>query len=320
MEITTLNKHDFKKYLLDNLADSKQEELIFWKKGIPLPIDLIYRIFDERGELIKLYLDHISAFNLFYFIEGKNGFDGAFEIDKLPSSTLSNFSTKLINLYRSYYFESNISRLTAALAERLFLLDYNFTEDDFYNALCHEGRKYKRFYLPSPVRDLINRQNPDVLRHIGVSNGDMFGNIVADELGVYRSGFSDAFSAIFNRLLDFILEQKSKNKAVLAASSRIKVAQFQDNHDTSYNVHFANIHDGSLWEPKYSNAKTNCVLNNRHPYFELIANKTGLQVLEDIAIHSALIESETLRDSASQVLESYRQELSRKLRIIAEKI
>ena len=40
----------------------------------------------------------------------------------------------------------------------------------------------------------------------------MFGNIISDTLGVYRSGFSDAFAAIFNKLLDFLLEQNNGKK------------------------------------------------------------------------------------------------------------
>ena len=72
MEKITLNKQDFKKHLLANLPDSRQEELIFWKKKIPLPIDLIYKIFDKRGELIKIYLDHISSFCCVWFTLLKN--------------------------------------------------------------------------------------------------------------------------------------------------------------------------------------------------------------------------------------------------------
>ena len=75
METQTLNKHDFKKYLLEKLPDSRQEELIFWKKGIPLPIDLVYKIFDQRGELLKIYLDHLSAVSLYSYstkIESSN--------------------------------------------------------------------------------------------------------------------------------------------------------------------------------------------------------------------------------------------------------
>ena len=61
-------------------------------------------------------------------------------------------------------------------------------------------------------------------------------------------------------------------------------------------------------------------MNNKHPYYELINNKTGIEVLVDIVSQSALIESETIRDTTSKILETYRQDISRKLRLIAEKI
>ena len=85
METQTLNKHDFKKYLLEKLTDSRQEELIFWKKGIPLPIDLVYRIFDQRGELLKIYLDHLSTVSLYSYSAKIESSDYELEINNLPS-------------------------------------------------------------------------------------------------------------------------------------------------------------------------------------------------------------------------------------------
>jgi hypothetical protein len=320
METQTLNKHDFKKYLLVKLPDSRQEELIFWKKGIPLPIDLVYRIFDQRGELLKTYLDHLSAVSLYSYSAKIESSHYELEINNLPSSENKKLKIKLKDQFHKYYLKSKISDLTNILAERLFVVEYNFTEDNYFAAICHEGRKYKRLYLPLKIKESLKTYDSELLKIIGVSNGDMFGNIVADELGVYRSGFSDAFAAIFNKLLDFILERTNEKKISASTASKVKILQVQEPEDPYLKYNSGKIDDGSLWEPKYTDAKSSFILNSKHPYYELINNKTGIEVLLDIASQSALIESETIRDTTSKILETYRQDISRKLRLIAEKI
>ncbi len=149
----------------------------------------------------------------------------------------------------------------------------------------------------------------------------MFGNVVADSLGVYRSGFSDAFAAIFNKLLDFILEKSGGKQINYSTASKIKISHANEPEpETGYaNYKTGKIGDGSLWEPKYIEANSSFVLNNKHPYFEFINNKSGLEVLIDITSQSALIENETLKDSTSKILENFRQDLSRRLRLISEK-
>lgn len=318
MEKITLNKQDFKKYLLAKLPDSRQEELIFWKKKIPLPIDLIYKIFDQRGDLIKIYLDHISTFCLFAYASVMDHPNSILEITNLPSSSNNSNSEKLTEQYLNYYENSKISTLTQNLANRLFIVEYKFSEFDYLKSVCHEGRKYKRLYLPAEIKECLRSYNSTLIQHIGVSNGDMFGNIVADELGVYRSGFSDAFSAIFNKLLDFIFEYSDDNQISISTASKIRITQVNEPLPKYDIINKGTVVDGSLWEPKYVNAKPSFVLNEKHPYLEFLNNKTGHEVLVDFASQSALIESETIKDSTRKALEIYRQDLSRMLRLISE--
>jgi hypothetical protein len=318
MEKITLNKQDFKKYLLANLPDSRQEELIFWKKKIPLPIDLIYKIFDKRGALIKIYLDHISSFCLYSYASVIDNPNSVPELSNLPnSSNNSNFDI-LSTQYNNHYLNSKISDLTANLASRLFIVEYKFSEADYLKALCHEGRKYKRLYLPSEIKKCLKSYDSELIEHIGVSNGDMFGNIVADELGVYRSGFSDAFSAIFNKLLDFIFQYSDDNQISISTASQIKISQLNEPLPSYVIINKGLVVDGSLWEPKYVDAKPSYILNEKHPYLEFLNNKTGLEVLIDFASQSALIEGETIKDSTRKALEIYRQDISRLLRLISE--
>ncbi len=320
MEVKTLNKHDFKKYLLEKLPDSKQEELIFWKKGIPLPIDLVYKLFEQRGELLKIYLDHISAVLLYSYSSKIDSSNQELEINSLPSSYNKNHKQKLEDHYHSYYLKSKISNITNVLADRLFVVEYNFSCDNYFKAICHDGRKYKRLYLPLIIKERIKAYDSELLKIVGVSNSDMFGNIVADELGVYRSGFSDAFAAIFNKLLDFILERTSEKQISTSTASKIRISQVNETEVPFLKIATGKIDDGSLWEPKYIDAKSSFILNSRHPYYELINNKTGIEVLVDIVSQSASIESETIRDTTNKILETYRQDLSRRLRLIVENI
>jgi hypothetical protein len=319
MESITLNKHDFKKYLLEKLPDSKQEELIFWKKNIPLPIDLVYRIFDEKGELLKKYLDHISAVLLHSYSARNESFNYKIETSNLPS--LENIKYKKIyeEQYNRCYLKSNISNVTNILSEKLLVDKYNFTFENYFGAICHEGRKYKRLYLPNNIKGIIRNFDAGIIEIIGISNGDMFGNIISDTLGVYRSGFSDAFAAIFNKLLDFLLEQNNGKKIYTSTASYIKISQVQEPENIYIKYNSSKIADGSLWEPKYMDAKSTFILNTKHPYYELINFKTSIEVLVDIVSISALIESETVRDATSKILETNRQEISRRLRLIAEK-
>ncbi len=318
METHTLNKHDFKKYLLEQLPDSRQEELIFWKKSIPLPVDLIYKIFDSRGELFRIYLDHISAITLFFFVAETEKTDYVQLINNLPNSGTELLSDRFKDQFERYYFKSNISALTASLAEKLFVVEYKFCHEDYITALSHEGRKYRRMYVPYRIKEVLREYDPGLLNYIGVSNGDMFGNIVADHLGVYRSGFSDAFAAIFNKLLDFIVAQTYDHQVDISAASRIKISQIAESPQEYIKPEIGTIADGSLWEPRYRDAKSTFILNKKHPYLELIDKKSGIEVLADLAGQSALIENETLQDSKAKTLENFRQEISRKLRLISE--
>lgn len=319
METHTLNKHDFKKYLLEQLPDSRQEELIFWKKAIPLPVDLVYKIFDSRGELFKIYLDHISAVTLYFFAAETEKTDYVQQINNLPNSGTELLSDRLNDQFEKYYFDSDISALTTTLAEKLFVVEYKFSVEDYIHALSHEGRKYRRLYVPQKIKESLREYHPAMLNYIGVSNGDMFGNIVADHLGVYRSGFSDAFAAIFNKLLDFVVAKTYEHKVDISAASGIRISQVTEPPQQYLKPETGTVADGSLWEPRYRDAKSTFILNERHPYLELIDKKSGIEVLADLAGQSALIENETLQDSKAKILENFRQEISRKLRLIAEK-
>jgi hypothetical protein len=318
MDEQTLSKLDFKKYLLSKLPDSRQDELIFWKRGIPLPIDLIYRIFDDRGKLLKIYLDHIASASLYSYSIRKDSTTSFLEFTLLPNIQSRNHVEVIKYQYQTFYIESNISSLITGLADNMCLLNYSFSVEDYLNSLSHEGRKYSRLYLPSAIRKKVNDFKIDLQDYVGLSNNDMFGNIVADELGVYRSGFSDAFAAIFNKLLDFILENTLTLRNFITVASDVVVSQVQEPKTEYITYSTGKVSDGGLWMPQYVDAKSTFLLNSKHPYFELVRNKSGLEVLVDIVNQFAVIEGEAVKETTVKVLETFRQEVSRKLRMIAE--
>ena len=65
----------------------------------------------------------------------------------------------------------------------------------------------EKLAVAQKIKDYVSETAPKLNSNIGISNGDMFGNVIADELKIYRSGFSDAFAGIFKEYLEFKFER-----------------------------------------------------------------------------------------------------------------
>jgi hypothetical protein len=313
-------KYDFKKYLLDNLNDAHQEELIFWKKSIPLPIDLLYKIFDESNALIGNYCGHIISLAIMECYYNSNRMDLNL-LNELPSSNVcKNYNVS--SIFDIHYRNSKITSLINLLKSTFNFRDLSLSEQDFANFICHDGRKYRRLYVPRELKNSIIKIVPNISDAISVSNGDMFGNIVADYLEIYRSGFSDAFAAIFNKLIDFQLTFNSDSKESYSNHHKIKVSQLSDlnlnNEYTSFKLE--KISDGALWEPAYVNAKIIMRVNVNHPYWNLVNSNTlsPTSIFQDILSQLNTLEIESVKDSQRKILENIRYEISRALRVEAE--
>ena len=319
MERYSLNKYDFKNFLLAELPDSRQIDLIFWKKNIPIPVDIVYGIFERRGDLLKKYIDHIGAAYIYSFILKSQKLPWKTEIEKQPTEKNREAITKLSAEIRLNLGSSRVSNMLREVADTLLLNNYDVTEQNLVNALCHEGRKYKRLYIPKTIREIVNKYDSELLDCIGKSNGDMFSNVVADELKIYRMGFADAFSGIFNKLIDFILDFSLTGKKIYANASEIKLSVADSTkHETQ--PEYGSVLDGSVWEPRYVNSASSVVINENHPYCAYIKQigKPAEEVLIAIAQIMAEIEFSTVHDRDRNVLEVFRQEISRKLRIHTE--
>lgn len=320
MPTYTLDKYDFKKFLLAELPDTRQEELIFWKKTIPMPVDLIYGIFEKRGELLSLYLNHIGAACLFAWACEKEGLNWVAELEAQPTKDNKSRLPELQRLLQKHVQASGVLPMLQRLAEQLGLQQYDPAPTGLADALCHEGRKYKRLYLPPSMRQVVQESFPQVLNHIARSNWDMFSNVVADSLHVYRMGFADAFSGIFNKLLDFIIRYSTPGRTSGGSASGISIRQQDSSTVAEPRSQYGLVNDGSIWEPRYVNAATTLVLNERHPFWEKV-RRTGKDA-ESIMIKLLAVlaeqENETVRDSDRRVIEVMRQDISRRLRIQME--
>lgn len=313
------NRYDFKRFLLDTLHDAKQDELIFWKKSIPLPIDLVYKIFDESDSLIDLYSNHIISLTII------SQFVHVSKLDTVKLSSLPNPDVETywdLGLAYNTYAESKDTLKVQNLLKSWFKRDMHSTSEAcFRECLAHNGRKYKRLMVPKKLKQELYIIIPSMNQILGVSNGDMFGNIVADYLGIYRSGFSDAFAAIFNKLLEFYEINKTVIPESYSHHNKIKISQAkEDANNTDTNITVDRVSDGSLWEPKYRNSKVTTVVNESHPYYRSlnVSDSKALNVMAEFMNLLSDLEYNSVSNSEQRVFEKVRVEISRALRVKVE--
>lgn len=316
----TLEKYDFRNYLLETLRDTRQDELIFWKKTIPMPVDLIYKIFEKRGLLLKKYIDHIGAACIFGYAMKHEGKNWREELANQPTEKNIRNALQLAQIIKKYMATSKIMDMLKELANALLLNDYFSDEVTLTESLCHEGRKYKRLYIPEQLELIVRRYFEDVMECIAISNNDMFSNVVADELKIYRMGFADAFSGIFNKLIDFILDNSTGIKKSYSSASAYTVVDEEPDTVEDEPVVYGKIKDGSIWEPIYRNSSTSCIVNINHPYYDWVKSRgpEAEEVFISMITEMARLENEIINNQDRNVIERYRQDISRSLRLRTE--
>jgi len=315
-----LDKYEFKKYLLDELPDTRQEELIFWKRNIPMPVDLIYNIFDKRGTLFSTYLNHIGAAYLFAWIGQTEDKDWSTSFSVQPTKENIGHKASLLEQFTHYFDQAGTGEMLAGFSELFLLENYHADPAALVEAICHEGRKYKRLYLPAPVRQKLQETFPELLQFMALSNWDMFSNVIADELKIYRMGFADAFNGIFIKLIEFVLRFSGTTQKKYVSATGYDLRQAKVSHLAESEITYGNVSDGSIWEPAYASGRTYAILNKLHPYCNEV-QKNGDQAessLSELLNVMAEKENEILRDRDKKVIENFRQDVSRELRIRAE--
>lgn len=314
-----MDQYEFKKYLLSELPDSRQEELIFWKKRIPMPVDMVYKMYNERAALFGQYIDHLLAGYIIARSASKNSTTWQKEFELQPTSKNKSREENLRSVYREWISDSGLRELARTTSELLMIPEYSFTEDRFIHAILHEGRKYKRLYIHNEFRKIYQQVFPELLELIATSNGDMFSNIVADILGVYRMGFADAFSVMFNKLIDYTVNKSLEGVKDYSRESGIRLTIPASLPDAQNALH-ERVTDGSFWEPIYKNSRTSVRVNSSHPFYSRIQNSgmPAQSLVDEFVLALATIENDALKESERKTLEIFRQETSRKLRLLIE--
>lgn len=314
-----MDQYEFKKYLLSELPDSRQEELIFWKKRIPMPVDMVYKMYNERAALFSQYIDHLLAGYIIARSVSGNSTTWQEEFELQPTSKNKSREENLRAVYRERISDSGLRELARRTSELLMIPEHSFTEDRFIHAIMHEGRKYKRLYIHNEFRKIYQQVFPELLDLIATSNGDMFSNVVADILGVYRMGFADAFSVMFNKLIDYTVNKSLEGVKDYSRESGIRLtipASLPGSPDAIHEP----VTDGSFWEPVYKNSRKSVRVNSSHPFYSRIQNSgmSAQSLVDEFLLALATIENEALKESERRTLEIFRQETSRKLRLLIE--
>jgi hypothetical protein len=84
---------------------------------------------------------------------------------------------------------------------------------------------------------------------------------------------------------------------------------------------YGSVSDGSVWEPAYTLGKTSAVMNKLHPFCDQL-QKSGADaenIVSRLLNVMAEKENDIIRDRDKKVIEIFRQDVSRELRIRAEK-
>lgn len=294
---------DFKRYLHDRNKAYRVDGLIFWQNRIPLPIDLFNQIFDESDQIVTDYIYQLAASTLVF--SKATAFDEKLKhpVSDLPTDKLKEHYAELSSWVTAELPDScRIVRMVYEAAEILGVPEFEFSRDRVTAALLHQGKKYARLFLPTSVRELVERFAG--CNAIGQDNTDMFGNIIADRYNIYRSGFSDALAIIFNALLDFRLLFSGKG-------NRLQKISVITSIPTDLDIRFAATTDGSLWEPGYED--DHCVtINNKHPLIRKMSQEQSA-ALAELLFFLAQFENSQFSDQNKKFIENMRQALSREL-------
>ncbi len=235
---------DFVNYCSNNNSSFRPDGEIYWCQTKPIPSILVKRLFFSAEIYLKDYVYHLlSATALaLHDLQTTDGKLFAFFPD--PSARLR-YQNILENIWHDCQsipqfknFEKNVSKLCG-------LGEFELPLQDFLNCLNHKGKKYDRLYYPDVIKKNIDQEFPKVTRFLIGSNGDMFGNIIVDKLNVYRSGFSDAFSILFNEFLNFKFELFPYMNPQNASQGQTEVLTIPS-IGTIKPVEYTN---GNFWEP-----------------------------------------------------------------------
>ena len=191
----------------------------------------------------------------------------------------------------------------------IFLSGINYqglTKDLFIESITHGGKKYDRLYYPDSIKKIISENFPRVQDVLSRNPKDFFGNILCDEKNIYRNGFNDALSYIFNKYFDFkfdILPNHNPTSSLHGQDKSIDVVN-------KGSLIFTKSLRGNLWEPElYHNGKVNTKIDENHVFNELADDKK----YEILLLALAKQELDIFDPNVKEIFENYRLRVSKEI-------
>ena len=153
--------------------------------------------------------------------------------------------------------------------------------------------------MTDSIRLELQKYFPKVTELIKRENGDFFGNVIADELNIYRAGFGDALSALFKCFLDF----KFDNFPTLDPREALR-GQVEDvTVGTKGRLRYVDYAEGNLWDPCLQNqGGIGAQVDRNHPIFDM----PDEQQLTILLLALANEEMSIFNEESKAVVETFR--------------
>jgi hypothetical protein len=235
---------DFIAFCGDRDSSFLSDGEIYWCKRIPIPSILAKRLFFSVDIFLKEYIYHLLSAIALALHDLKNPNSKIFHLFPNCDERIAH-NAELRTIWAECQSISSFKDFEKSVSQLCGFGSFELKLEYFLNSLDHKGKKYDRLYYPDVVKKLIDVNFPKVVDFLDRSKGDMFGNIVVDRLNIYRSGFSDAFSGLFNEYLTFKFEYFPDANPQNASTGQIEIISIP-NIGSIAPVEYAN---GYFWEP-----------------------------------------------------------------------
>jgi len=300
---------EFTNFCMKRNAGIRVDGDIVWSHRIPVPESLIKRIFFGAEGLLDAYLDHLISSIAIVIYDLSNNSN---TLDELPSPKfVADNSTLLIKIWTFAQSHEKFTQLQDVIIKSSGLGSYTPLDlPRFRQALKHKGKKYERLYVPTVLKNRIGEIAPKINHRVGISNGDMFGNVIADDLNIYRSGFCDAFAGVFKEYLEFKFLHFGSVDPSLSALGVAREEIYPEIGVLIVSKHQTN----SLWEPCLGvQGAINARVNEAHPLL-LSDHLNEKEKLDLIILALSYEEMGTMSESEKELIESFRQRVSQTLK------
>ena len=304
---------DFLTYCTSSNDSMRVEGEIFWQNRIPMPAVLVKRIFFSADSIIPIYLKHLFSAVILALHELSERPDvSLIESYPNPLAVADPASKRLLSeIWSLGQGVDQFKSFESAVSKRSGLGPLELTFDDFEKCLRHKGKRYDRLYYPDSIRQELQRHFPKVADLIKRKNGDFFGNVLADELKIYRAGFGDAFSALFKCFLDFKFDNfplLDPREASRGQVEDVTVAQ-------KGRLRYVEYAEGNLWDPFLQNqGGIGAQVDRTHPIFDL----PDEQRLAVLLLALANEEMSIFNEEAKAAVENFRFRVSVATRRLSE--